>query len=224
MVYDKIAEYRRTHTAAVDTMGCERLGDAAANPKNFRFQTLLALMLSSRTKDEVTADAIKKLNQLGEISAKSVLEMDGELLGQCISKVGFHQSKRGFIQRSAKICVEQYDGDIPDNVEDLIKLPGVGPKMAYLTMQCAWFKNTGIGVDIHVHRITNRLGWVKTTAPEDTRVALEDWLPQEYWRGINPLLVGFGQIMCKGVKPKCSECPVSQWCPSAQLKKSFVNK
>jgi endonuclease-3 len=91
-------------------------------------------------------------------------------------------------------------------------LPGIGPKMAHLTMQCAWHKTVGIGVDTHVHRISNRLGWVKTKNPEETRKDLEDWLPPSHWREINALLVGFGQICCLPVKPSCTTCPVKDSC------------
>lgn len=100
-------------------------------------------------------------------------------------------------------------------------LPGVGPKMAYLCMQAAWQKDLGVGVDVHVHRISNRLGWVHTTAPEQTRKALEDWLPQDYWRPLNKLLVGFGQTVCRARDPQCvSLCPVSAYCPFYQSTKS----
>ncbi|CAG8513237.1 1066_t:CDS:2 [Funneliformis mosseae] len=119
----------------------------------------------------------------------------------------------------AKVCKEEYDNDIPDTVEGLMKLPGVGPKMAYLCMQVAWKQNQGIGVDVHVHRISNRLGWCKTekVGPENTRQSLESWLPRSLWREINPIFVGFGQTTCLPRYPKCSSCPVSDMCPSANL-------
>ncbi|KAG0005442.1 hypothetical protein BGZ65_011129 [Modicella reniformis] len=122
-----------------------------------------------------------------------------------------------FMKRIAEICKTKYDGDIPGTAEELIALPGVGPKMAYLTLQVAWNKNLGIGVDTHVHRIANRLGWVKTEkdGPEGTREALQSWLPKEHWREINYILVGFGQVLCLPRGPLCNVCPVQERCPSA---------
>jgi endonuclease-3 len=115
----------------------------------------------------------------------------------------------------------KYHDDIPDTVDGLLSLPGVGPKMAYLAMQVAWDQNVGIGVDVHVHRITNRLGWVNTmrSGPQATRKVLEEWLPPEYWRNINPLLVGFGQTICLPGRPRCEMCLLNQTCPASRVKK-----
>jgi endonuclease-3 len=103
---------------------------------------------------------------------------------------------------------------VPDNLEDLVALPGVGNKMAHLLLQEAFNKVEGISVDTHVHRIANRLKWVKnpTKNPDDTAKALEEWLPKTKWRHINPLLVGFGQTICKPIGPRCWECPVNKLC------------
>ncbi|KAI9318377.1 DNA glycosylase [Dichotomocladium elegans] len=137
----------------------------------------------------------------------------------------FHASGR-FIKETAAILNEKYDGDIPGTIEGLTSLPGVGPKMGYLALQVAWNINAGIGVDVHVHRIANRLGWVHTEdgLPEDTRKALESWLPREYWRPVNPMLVGFGQILCLPRGPRCGECPVRDLCPSAVITTEKVKK
>ena len=119
----------------------------------------------------------------------------------------------------------EWSGDIPNTVEDLCKLPGVGPKMAHLCMKTAWGVVTGIGVDTHVHRIANRLGWVKSKSPEDTRKELEDWLPKEHWSEVNHLLVGFGQQICQPVKPQCAACLNNTLCPFGvtTMKKSNAN-
>lgn len=112
------------------------------------------------------------------------------------------------------MLVEEYKGDIPDSIEGLLKLPGVGKKMAHLCMKSAWNVTTGIGVDVHMHRIINRLNWVPkpTKTAEETRVALEDWLPFELWNEINHMLVGFGQTICAS-KPKCDICKNTSICP-----------
>lgn len=180
--------------APVDTMGCENLAEDRRPPRDKRFQTLLALMLSSQTKDTVTAVAMKNMqdNMPGGLTIESILVIGPQLLNSLISKVGFHNNKTKFIKATAEILRDQHDSDIPDTIEGLVALPGVGPKMAYLCMSAAWGRDEGIGVDVHVHRITNLWGWHKTNTPEETRASLESWLPKEKWHDINHLLVGFG--------------------------------
>ncbi|KAI9144016.1 DNA glycosylase [Paraphysoderma sedebokerense] len=216
--FTKIKEFRKTVQAPVDTMGCERLAEEG-DEKTFRFQTLVSLMLSSQTKDTVNAVAMKNLQAKG-LTVDNVISWSDEELNECICKVGFHKRKTQYIKQTCEILKAQYNGDIPDTIEGLTALPGVGPKMAYLALQCAWFKNEGIGVDVHVHRISNRLKWVKTKEPEETRKALESWLPKHLWTEINPMLVGFGQTVCLPVKPKCEGCPISNTCPSSTVKRT----
>lgn len=205
---------RSDRNAPVDTMGCDVISDDKAEPQVYRYQVLLSLMLSSQTKDQVTSAAMAKLRKHG-CNIDSILATSDKILGELIYPVGFWKRKVEYIKKTSEILRGQYNGDIPSSVEDLCKLPGVGPKMAFLVMKCAWNKIEGIGVDTHVHRISNRLGWLKktTSKPEDTRKALEDWLPREYWSEINHLLVGFGQQICLPVKPKCAECLNKDICP-----------
>jgi endonuclease III len=172
IIYDKLEAYREINKAAVDTMGCERLADRAKTPQIQRFQTLVSLMLSAQTKDTVTSVAVIKLQTElpGGLCLESILKVDERVLDDMIKAVGFHTKKAAYIKRTSEILRDQYNGDIPDTIEGLTSLPGVGPKMGYLTLQVAWNKNLGIGVDVHVHRISNRLGWVKTKNPEETRL------------------------------------------------------
>lgn len=111
-----------------------------------------------------------------------------------------------YLKQAAEILRDKWNGDIPDTIEGLVSLPGVGPKMAHLCMSVAWNRTEGIGVDVHVHRITNLWGWNKTRNPEETRLALQSWLPRDKWRQINWLLVGFGQAVCLPVGRKCGRC------------------
>ncbi|TKY48340.1 Endonuclease III-like 2 [Spatholobus suberectus] len=127
--------------------------------------------------------------------------------------VGFYTRKASNLKKIANICLMKYDGDIPSSIEELLLLPGVGPKIAHLVMIVGWNNVQGICVDTHVHRICNRLGWVsrsgskqKTLTPEETRQALQRWLPKEEWVPINPLLVGFGRTICTPLRPHCGEC------------------
>lgn len=129
------------------------------------------------------------------------------------------QNKAKFLVRTCAILLTDFRGEIPNTIAELIKLPGVGPKMAHICMNAAWGIVTGIGVDTHVHRISNRLGWVPSTTkePEKTRQALEKWLPREHWDEINVILVGFGQTTCTPTKPKCGTCSLTKLCPSCTL-------
>ncbi|CEI67129.1 Endonuclease III [Fusarium venenatum] len=218
-IYDTVRKMRapggRAHGAAVDTMGCERLADEKASPKDQRFHTLVALMLSSQTKDTVNAVVMRKLQtelppfEPGAppgLNLNNVLAIDPKILNEFIWAVGFHNNKTKYIKQTAEILRDQWNGDIPDTIEGLVSLPGVGPKMGYLCLSVAWGKHEGIGVDVHVHRITNLWGWHKTKNPEETRTTLQSWLPQDRWHEINHLLVGLGQSVCLPVGRKCGEC------------------
>ncbi|KAM0198135.1 hypothetical protein ACHAPI_004091 [Fusarium lateritium] len=218
-IYDTVRKMRapggRAHGAAVDTMGCERLADQSASPKDQRFHTLVALMLSSQTKDTVNAVVMRKMQtelppfQTGAppgLNLDNILAIDPKLLNEFIWAVGFHNNKTKYIKQAAEILRDKWDGDIPDTLEGLVSLPGVGPKMAFLCLSVAWGKTLGIGVDVHVHRITNLWGWHKTKNPEETRTTLQSWLPQDRWHEINHLLVGLGQSVCLPVGRKCGEC------------------
>ncbi|XP_034936579.1 endonuclease III-like protein 1 [Chelonus insularis] len=212
--FDLIREMRKYHTAPVDNQGCDKCSDKDADPKVTRFQVLVSLMLSSQTKDQINFAAMERLKKHG-CTPQILLNTSDTTLGELIYPVGFWKRKVQYIKKVAAILLKQYDGDIPSTIEDLCALPGVGPKMGHLCMQVAWNKVTGIGVDTHVHRICNRLEWVKTSTktPEDTRKQLELWLPKDLWPEINHLLVGFGQVICLPVRPKCQECLNKNFCP-----------
>ncbi|KAL4817206.1 DNA glycosylase [Aspergillus spinulosporus] len=253
-IYSIVKKMREDNpTAPVDTMGCAELYWRASSPRDRRFQTLIALMLSSQTKDTVTAVAMQRLHtELGEGSApaikpeaeisepiikqepadgeaaikqeakdgvppahpsrdstlnlENILAVSPERLNSLIGAVGFHNNKTKYIKKAAEIIRDQYNSDIPSTPTELMKLPGVGPKMAYLCMSAAWGKHEGIGVDVHVHRITNLWGWHKTRTPEETRMSLESWLPKDKWHEINKLLVGLGQTVCLPVGRRCGDC------------------
>lgn len=214
----------RNPTAPVDTMGCEDLYWRNAPDKDKRYHTLTALMLSSQTKDTVTAVAMQRLHtELVPLDPNDDLDQDPQTrqstltidniiaaspthLDSLISKVGFHNNKTRFIKATALLLRDNFSSDIPSTIPELTSLPGVGPKMAYLCMSAAWGLDQGIGVDVHVHRITNLWGWHKTKNPEETRLMLQSWLPKDKWHHINKMLVGLGQTVCLPVGRRCGEC------------------
>ncbi|KAJ3216365.1 DNA N-glycosylase and apurinic/apyrimidinic (AP) lyase, partial [Chytriomyces hyalinus] len=164
-VYDEIKLFRRMNPAHVDTLGCGILASPTLPPKVFRFQTFTALLLSSQTKDAANAAAIERLKtQLpGGLTIESVLEVDLKTLQSLIRGVSFHMKKAVYLKGAAQVLVDEFDSDVPKEVQEILNLPGIGPKMAHLAMQFCWgINDSGIGVDTHFHRIANKLGWVDT--------------------------------------------------------------
>lgn len=183
-----------------------KLMDSFKNP----YLVLIACILSLRTNDRTTYPATLRMLEL----AKTPQEMMGinvEDLERAIYPVGFYKNKAGQIIELSKLIVEKYNGKVPDSIDELCKFRGVGRKTANLVMTLG-FGEPAICVDVHVHRIFNRLGYIKTKNPEETEFELREKLPIEYWIPINTLLVTHGQNVCKPIKPMCSECPVAQYC------------
>ncbi|KAL6189002.1 hypothetical protein ACLB2K_040392 [Fragaria x ananassa] len=181
-----IRKMRSAEDAPVDSMGCEKAGSALP-PKgypNSQFFYPLAQLKG----------AVQRLLQNGLLSADAIDKGDEATIKSLIYPVGFYTRKASNLKKIANICLVKYNGDIPSSLEELLSLPGIGPKMAHLVMNVAWDNVQGICVDTHVHRICNRLGWVragkkqKTSIPEETREALQLWLPKDEWVPINPLL------------------------------------
>ncbi|EKX72474.1 endonuclease III family member protein [Theileria equi strain WA] len=218
-VWNAIVDMRQKKDAPVDTMGAHCLADSP-DPATYEFQTLVACMLSSQTKDQVTAQTMDVLKKRG-LTLDSIMEISEEELDTLISRVGFHNTKAKNIKKTATIIHEKFGGRVPDTMEELVSLPGVGPKMANLVIQLAFKRIDGISVDLHVHRISNRLGWVKTKTPDETRLQLQELIPQKLWAEVNHLLVGFGQTICTAAGPGCATCGANKWCPTgiANLKR-----
>ncbi|XP_011184684.2 endonuclease III-like protein 1 [Zeugodacus cucurbitae] len=223
LILENIRSMRTDVEAPVDTMGCHKCADNEADEKTQRFHKLVALMLSSQTKDEITYEAMQRLRSTS-LTPQAIIDIDSAELENLLKPVSFYKNKAKYLQLASKVLVHKYDSDIPGTIKELQALPGVGPKMAHICMATAWNEVTGIGVDVHVHRIANRLKWLPkpTKEPEQTRVGLEAWLPREMWQDVNHLLVGFGQTVCKAVRPHCSECLNRDICPASVYKS--INK
>ncbi|XP_030750493.1 endonuclease III-like protein 1 [Sitophilus oryzae] len=211
VILENLKEMRKDFDAPVDSfVDSKKCPDE--KPEVVRYQTLLSLMLSSQTKDPVTEAAMARLKDHG-CTVENILNTSDEDLGKLIIPVSFWKTKVKYIKNTTEMLKQKYNGDIPKTAEELCKLSGVGPKMAHLCMKEAWGEITGIGVDTHVHRISNRLGWVNTKTPEETRKALESWLPFDLWWEANLLLVGFGQQRCQSLRPQCHTCLNKNLCP-----------
>ena len=193
-VYGLVEELRQDRTAPVDSQGADALPQRHRGDVVFRFQVLVALMLSSQTKDQVVGETMRILQRHG-LDIDTIAATPPEVLNQRIGKVGFHNNKTKYILATVQILLKEYGGDIPRTAHEMQQhLPGVGPKMAFLVENLAWGTVSGIGVDTHMHRMLNQLQWVgRTKTPEQTRIALESWLPRSYWKDINHLWVGLGQ-------------------------------
>lgn len=182
------------------------------------FKILIATVLSLRTKDEVTAKAADRLFQVAD-NPYDMMKLDEEEIAALIYPVGFYRRKAKNIKEICKVLIDKYDGKVPDDIDELLKLPGVGRKTANLVVTLGYGK-PGICVDTHVHRISNRLGYVDTKTPEETEFALRKKLPKEYWIEINDLLVSLGQHICHPTSPKCSQCPIEEYCEKRGVKRS----
>ncbi len=180
------------------------------------FQILVSTILSLRTKDEVTAAATERLLKRAK-TPEEILKIPDDELEKIIYPVGFYRNKARTLKEISRILLEKYGGKVPNKLEELLKLPGVGRKTANLVLSEAFGKDA-ICVDTHVHRISNRWGIVKTKTPEETEFALMKVLPKKWWRDYNSILVAFGQTICKPVGPKCDICPIKDYCPYYQEK------
>ena len=172
---------------------------------------LVSTILSLRTKDEVTRVSSRALLEKAP-GPKELILLGEEETARLIYPAGFYRIKAKHLKEIAAILLDKYQGQVPADFDTLLSLPGVGRKTANLVFIEA-FDRDGICVDIHVHRICNRLGWLKTKDPAATEMTLREKLPQKYWKQINKLLVLYGQNVCRPLSPFCSACTISEYCP-----------
>ena len=186
--------------------------------ENDPFRVLVSCLLSLRTRDEVTEVASERLFALAD-SPETLLLIDQKTIEQAIYPVAFFRNKAASLLDICRHLIEHHEGRVPSSIDELLALKGVGRKTANLTVVLGHQK-MGICVDIHVHRICNRLGYVKTKSPDETETVLRQILPKRYWREINDLLVSYGQNICKPVSPFCSQCTVVEWCAKKGVDRS----
>ena len=186
--------------------------DQLANKKNDPFKVLIATILSARTRDSSTEEVTKNLFSRYKTS-REIANAPIEILEKLVHKAGFYKVKAARIKEVSRIILEDFMGEVPRDFNELVSLPGVGAKTANCVLVYA-FKVPAIPVDTHVHRIPNRLGWIKTSKPEQTEEKLKKILPKSQWIRVNRLFVRFGQEICLPVHPKCDSCSLNEICPT----------
>jgi len=186
--------------------------------KSDPYQVLISCILSLRTKDKTTLEASNRLFEVAA-SPESMLKLSARRLEKLIYPVGFFRNKARVILGISRKLIESFNARVPDRLEDLLAFKGVGKKTANLVLGLG-FKIPAICVDTHVHRISNRLGWIKTKSPEDSEEALKTIVPKRYWIDLNTILVTFGQNLCLPVSPFCSRCMVYKFCARIGVTKS----
>ncbi|NLI55670.1 endonuclease III [bacterium] len=199
--------YKENNKTLIDKVSIER------DP----FKVLISCILSQRTKDEITE---KVTNNLFSVisSPEDLIKIEDKELEKILYSIGFYKVKAKRLKEISKILIDKYNGSVPDDLEELLKLPGVGRKTANIVITKG-FNKDGIAVDTHVHRISNRLGFVKTKKPEDTEINLRKIVPKKYWIELNDYLVNFGKKICTPISPKCSICPIEKYCKKVGVKK-----
>ena len=203
---------------AYDTNNLISSMDEADDP----YLLLVSCLLSLRTKDETTYPAAQRLFKLADTPQK-MLELDPELIEKTIYPVGFYHNKTKTIHHISQELIDNYGGKVPDNLDELLKLKGVGRKTANLVL-ARGFKIPAICVDTHVHRISNRFGYVSTKDPTQTEMELRKKLPKKWWFTINTVLVRHGQEVCKPIGARCFECPVEKYCNKIDVKQAKPKK
>lgn len=194
------------------------LGVVAKQSDRNPFLILISCLLSLRTKDKTTREASDRLFAIAHTPA-SMLKLPRQKIERAIYPVGFYRMKAKSIHRICRRLIDEYGGTVPDSIEELVSLPGVGRKTANLVVTVG-FQKPGICVDVHVHRISNRWGYIKTKTPEESEKALRRKLPKEYWITYNDLLVPYGQNLCFPVSPLCSTCKLTKLCDRVGVDRS----
>ena len=182
------------------------------------FKILISCLLSLRTQDKNTEKASTRLYAVAE-TPEQIARLPIKKLEQLIFSSGHYKKKARTLKHVSKELIKRFNSKVPQTREELMSIKGIGPKTANIVLAFAFGKDV-IPVDTHVHRIPNRLGWVKTKTPEQTEKELEKVIPKKNWREFNAIFVQFGQTICKSISPLCSKCPIKDYCPKIGVKKS----
>jgi endonuclease-3 len=188
------------------------IGDRTRDP----FLVLISCILSLRTKDTTTGPAAKRLFSLAD-NPKDMLKLTKKQIEKAIFPVGFYPTKAKYIKQTCKRLINDYKSKVPDSMEELVKLPGIGKKCGAITLTYGFNKSNCIAVDVHVLVLSNRLGWIKTRYPDKAMDMLMEIIPKKYWHDLNNLLVAHGQNICITSSPFCSKCAINSYCPKVDV-------
>jgi endonuclease-3 len=208
---DRIVRTLRTLGRAIRSMEEPAVEKISEDTREDPFRVLIATMLSAQTRDPVTAEASRRLFRVAR-SPRTMATLPVSRIQRLIYPVSFYRNKARHVQAACRQIMERFSGRVPDRMEDLLSLPGVGRKTANLVLILSHASRDNICVDTHVHRISNRLGWVRTKTPDQTEQALYRVVPHRYWPKVNLYLVTWGQNVCRPVYPRCRACVVSAEC------------
>jgi endonuclease-3 len=202
----------RALALAIDGLELPAVEKISESSREDPFQVLIGTLLSARTQDATTAAASERLFAVAR-TPKAMAALTVKRIERLIYPVSFYRHKARHVKATCRILVDQFNGRVPQTMDELLTLPGVGRKTANLVLILAFKSVKNICVDTHVHRISNRLGWVKTTSPDETEQALYESTAPRWWPIINLYLVTWGQNVCRPVYPRCGDCVISKWCP-----------
>jgi endonuclease III len=209
----------RALARAIDGLELPAVEKIAESQQEAPFQVLIATLLSARTQDATTLAASTRLFKVAR-TPHTLARLTVKRIERLIYPVSFYRHKARHVKATCRRLVDVYGGQVPTTMEELLTLPGVGRKTANLVLILAFKSQQNICVDTHVHRISNRLGFVRTRTPDETEQALRRRLPRRHWIGLNDLLVSFGQNICRPTSPHCSQCPVHGLCPRVGVRRA----
>jgi endonuclease III len=209
----------RALAKAIDGLELPAVEKISESSQEDPFQVLIGTLLSARTQDATTAAASARLFAKARTPA-AMAKLTERQIEKLIYPVSFYRHKAKHVRQTCRILVEKFGGRVPQTMEELLTLPGVGRKTANLVLILAFKSAKNICVDTHVHRISNRLGWVKTATPDETEQALYRATGARWWPIINLYLVTWGQNVCRPVYPRCEECVIARWCPRIGVRKA----
>ena len=220
-IHRALARWRKGLQTEREEAGVEKEPAVTTVAEHYRrdpWAVLVSTILSLRTKDDVTLETSRRLLAKAPGPAE-LAALKEDQVARLAYPAGFYRTKAASLKKIATILLEQYGGEVPADMDALLALPGVGRKTANLVLIEA-FDLPGICVDVHVHRISNRCGWLCTKTPEESEMTLREILPKKYWKGINALLVLYGQNLCRPVSPFCSRCAIKPHCKQVGVEKS----
>jgi len=215
---DNVNAVMRALGRAIDKLDLPAVEKIAEESQEDPFEVLIATMLSAQTRDPVTAEASARLFRVAR-TPRAMAKLTEQEIERLIYPVSFYRHKATHVRETCRILVERFSGRVPDTMEELLTLPGVGRKTANLVLILSFSSRKNICVDTHVHRISNRLGWVRTRTPEETEHALYKRTRARWWPYINLYLVTWGQNVCRPIYPRCGVCAIREHCPQIGVTK-----